>query len=144
MGAAIARGSQKCNGTCALLASAATASSAAAVVVTGPGPARAISSGIENVPCTAYSSTAATSIATALTTVTSRAISAAVRATRRRRSNPMRKYEQTAVRSKNTNSSTRSWAVASPTIATANRAIHGQNRHRSPADRPSCSRCRVR
>jgi len=37
-----------------------------------------------------------------------------------------------------------SWAVASPTIATANRAIHGQNRHRSPADRPSCSRCRVR
>ena len=53
MGAAIARGSQKCRGTCALLATAATASSAAAMVVTGPGPARAISSGIENVPYSA-------------------------------------------------------------------------------------------
>ena len=79
-----------------------------------------------------------------MTTVASSAISAAVRDSRRCRSKPMRKYEQTAVRSKNTNTSTRSCAVASPTIATANSAIHGQNRHRSRAGRFSCSRWTVR
>jgi hypothetical protein len=75
-----------------------------------------------------------------VTTVTSSAISAAVRDSRRSRSKPMRKYEQTAVRSKNTNTSTRSCAVANPTIATANSTIHGQNRRRSHAGLPSCSR----
>jgi hypothetical protein len=46
---------------------------------------------MENVPYVAYSSTAPTSMATALTMVTRRAMSAAVRASRRSRSKPMRK-----------------------------------------------------
>ena len=50
MGAAIARGSQKCRGTCALFASAATAISAAATVVVVPGAALLTSSGMEKVP----------------------------------------------------------------------------------------------
>jgi hypothetical protein len=49
VGAAIARGSQKWNGTCALLASAATAINAAATAVVVPPSARSIRSGRENV-----------------------------------------------------------------------------------------------
>ncbi len=81
------------------------------------------------------------SIATALATVMMREAIAAVRASRCSRSNPMRKYEQMAVRSKKTNSSTRSCASASPAIDVANSTIHGQKRHRSESGRSSCSRC---
>jgi hypothetical protein len=82
VGAAIARGSQKCSGTCALLASAATAIRPHATAVCGPGAALSMSSGIENVPYSSYSSTAPISSATALTPVTSSAMSAAPRASR--------------------------------------------------------------
>src|SRR5690606_37160949 len=90
VGAAMARGSQKCNGTWTLFASAATAIRAAATVVVSDGPTRSISSGMANVPYAAYSSTAPISMATAETTVTSSAITAEVRALLSDRSNPMR------------------------------------------------------
>jgi hypothetical protein len=76
--------------------------------------------------------------------VTSSAISAAPRASRRSRSNPIRKYDATAVRSKKTNSRTRSRAHARPTIATMKNVIHAQKRRPSAAERPSCSRWRGR
>jgi hypothetical protein len=122
------------------LASAATAISAAAIAVVVVSSARSNSSGSENVPYSPYRRTAPISRATALTPVTSSAISAAPRASRRSRSKPIRKYDATAVRSKNTNSSTRSRAHASPTIAAMKSTIHGQKRRASVAGRPACRR----
>src|SRR5215207_9607360 len=78
----MARGSQKCSGTWALLARAPTAISAPARVTTLPPWARSSSAGIEDVPNSARSTRSPISSSTADTPVTSSAISADRRASR--------------------------------------------------------------
>ena len=110
------------------------------MVVAGVAEPAAMIAGTENVPYSASSTTAPMSIATALPAVTTSATRAAPRASVRCRSKPIRKYEATAVRSKNTNISTRSWLALSPTIDAMNTTIHAQNRRASVWRRPSAAR----
>ena len=142
VGAAMARGSQKWSGVWALLAIAATAMRTQAHVVAVLGVATARMRATEKVPYSALSRTAPINMPTALPVVTISARIAAPRASLRPRSKPIRKYDATAVRSKNRNIRMRSWLAARPTIAPMKRTIHAQKRRASAACRPPCSRCR--
>ena len=83
VGAAIARGSQKCSGTCALFARAETPMNAAPMKTADPGSAAAMISCSWNVPYSWRRKRIPMSMSTALTVVTSSAMRADMRASRR-------------------------------------------------------------
>jgi hypothetical protein len=85
--ASLARGSQKCSGTCALLASAATMTSA--IAAGGAAAAPASQSSIANDPVARFRRTAPARKRMDVMPVTSRAMSAAARASARARSKPI-------------------------------------------------------